>query len=63
LPSSVRGPSSQGKLANEAFLIANGAYHVIHHSTTSHGSPAFECSWFTPEKPGFEAVEYGVGFA
>jgi N-carbamoylputrescine amidase len=54
-----RPVEARGKLANEAFLISRGAYHVIHHKHYFPQEPGFfECSWFTPEKPGFEAVEY-----
>ena len=50
---------ARGKLANEAFLLAKGEYHAIHHKHYFPHEPGFfECSWFTPEKPGFDAVEY-----
>jgi N-carbamoylputrescine amidase len=62
LPVAVVGSrpvEARGKLANEAFLISKGAYQVIHHKHYFPQEPGFfECSWFTPEKPGFEAVEY-----
>ena len=52
----VRGKQ---KLANEAFLIAGGAYQPIHHK---HYFPQeagfFEETWFAPERPGFDVAEY-----
>lgn len=47
------------KLANEAFLLADGAYRPLHHK---HYFPQeagfFEETWFAPELPGFDVAEY-----
>ena len=47
------------KLANEAFLLADGVYRPIHHK---HYFPQeagfFEETWFAPERPGFDVAEY-----
>ena len=47
------------KLINEAFLLADGVYQPIHHK---HYFPEeagfFEETWFAPERPGFDVVEY-----
>ena len=47
------------KLANEAFLLADGVYQSIHHK---HYFPQeagfFEETWFAPEQPGFDVAEY-----
>jgi N-carbamoylputrescine amidase len=57
---SSRPIEGRGKLANEAFLLARGDYHTIHHKHYFPQEPGFfESSWFTPEKAGFEAIEYG----
>lgn len=52
----VRGKQ---KLCNEAFLLADGVYHPIHHK---HYFPQeagfFEETWFAPDRPGFDIVEY-----
>lgn len=47
------------RLINEAFLLADGVYRAIHHK---HYFPEeagfFEETWFAPERPGFDVVEY-----
>ena len=52
----VRG---KHKLANEAFLLADGVYRAVHHK---HYFPQevgfFEETWFAPHRPGFDCVEY-----
>lgn len=52
----IRG---KDRLANEAFLLADGVYQAIHHK---HYFPEeagfFEETWFAPERPGFDIVEY-----
>ena len=52
----VPGPR---KLSNEAFLIADGAYRPIHHKHCFPEEPGFfEDTWFAPQLPGFDVVEY-----
>jgi N-carbamoylputrescine amidase len=47
------------KLANEAFLMANGEYHAIHHKHYFPQEPGFyESSWFAHARPGFDVTEY-----
>lgn len=52
----IRGRS---KLCNEAFLLADGVYTPVHHK---HYFPQeegfFEETWYAPERPGFDVVEY-----
>jgi N-carbamoylputrescine amidase len=52
----IRG---KDRLCNEAFLLADGLYRPVHHK---HYFPQeegfFEESWFTPERPGFDVIEY-----
>jgi predicted amidohydrolase len=62
LPSAVlasRPIRGKMKLANEAFLIADGVYRSVHHK---HYFPQeagfFEETWFAPERPGFDVTEY-----
>jgi predicted amidohydrolase len=62
LPAAVIGSRpirGKQKLANEAFLLAEGAYRPVHHK---HYFPQeagfFEETWFAPELPGFDIVEY-----
>ena len=52
------------KLANEAFLMANGEYQAIHHKHYFPHEPGFfESSWFAPARPGFDVVEFrGIRF-
>jgi N-carbamoylputrescine amidase len=48
-----------GKLANEAFLLADGVYQCIHHKHYFPQEPGFfESSWFAPARLGFEVAEY-----
>lgn len=52
----IRGPH---KLSNEAFLVADGTYHVLHHKQyfpQEHGF--YEDSWFAPQRSGFDVAEY-----
>ena len=67
LPSAVicsRPIRNQNKLANEAFLVADGIYQPIHHKQYFPQEPGFfEGTWFSAGRPGFDAVEYrGVRF-
>jgi N-carbamoylputrescine amidase len=67
LPAAVissRPVISAKKLANEAFLMADGQYQAIHHKHYFPQEPGyFENSWFTPTRPGFDAAEYrGIRF-
>lgn len=52
----VLGP---GRLANEAFLVSDGAYRPVHHK---HFFPQeegwYEQDWFGPERSGFDVVEH-----
>jgi N-carbamoylputrescine amidase len=53
----VPGPQ---KLSNEAFLIAGGLYHPIHHKHFfPQESGFFEDAWFAPQRPGFDVIEHG----
>jgi N-carbamoylputrescine amidase len=48
-----------GKLANEAFLLTQGAYHGLHHKHYFPEEPGFfESSWFAPSRQGFDVAEY-----
>ena len=55
-----RPVAGSGRLANEAFLLANGSYHPAHHK---HYFPQeegwYERDWFAPVRPGFEVVDHG----
>lgn len=62
LPTAVIGSRpirGKYKLANEAFLLAGGVYQPVHHK---HYFPQeagfFEETWFAPERPGFDVVEF-----
>jgi N-carbamoylputrescine amidase len=62
LPASVvssRPVRAGDRLANEAFLMAQGEYQPVHHK---HYFPQeagyFEETWFRPTRPGFDAAEY-----
>ena len=47
------------KLANEAFLMANGEYRVVHHKHYFPQEAGFyESSWFAHSRPGFDVAEY-----
>lgn len=47
------------KLSNEAFLIADGGYQAVHHKHFFPQEPGFfEDTWFAPQRPGFDVVEY-----
>ncbi len=57
---SSRPVRNRNKLANEAFLIADGEYRAVHHKQYFPQEPGFfESSWFFPGRPGFDAFEYG----
>jgi len=62
LPTAVLGSrpiQGKDKLCNEAFLLAGGVYKPIHHKhyfPQEHGF--FEETWFAPERPGFDVVEF-----
>lgn len=52
----VPGPH---KLSNEAFLVADGVYTPVHHKHYFPQEPGFyEDSWFAPQRPGFDVVDY-----
>jgi predicted amidohydrolase len=56
---SSRPVRNRHKLANEAFLIADGEYRAVHHKQYFPQEPGFfESSWFFPGRPGFDAFEY-----
>ena len=62
LPAAVVGSRpirGKKKLANEAFLIADGVYRSVHHK---HYFPQedgfFEETWFAPARPGFDVTEF-----
>jgi N-carbamoylputrescine amidase len=47
------------KLSNEAFLTADGGYQAVHHKHFfPQESGFFEDTWFAPQLPGFDVVEY-----
>ena len=47
------------RLANEAFLMAEGEYQALHHKHYFPQEPGyFEASWFRPTRPGFDVGEY-----
>jgi N-carbamoylputrescine amidase len=47
------------KLANEAYLLADGDYRPIHHKHYFPQEPGFfEETWFIPDRPGFDVIEY-----
>jgi N-carbamoylputrescine amidase len=52
------------KLANEAFLVADGQCQAIHHKQYfPQEAGFFEGAWFSAGRPGFDAIEYrGVRF-
>lgn len=62
LPTAVissRPVRNANRLANEAFLIANGAYQPVHHKHYfPHEAGYFENSWFSPAQAGFDVIEY-----
>jgi N-carbamoylputrescine amidase len=67
LPSAVissRPVRHRNRLANEAFLLADGVYQVIHHKQYFPQEPGFfEGAWFSAGRPGFDAIEHnGVRF-
>lgn len=52
----VPGPQ---RLSNEAFLIADGRYQPVHHKQFfPQESGFFEVTWFAPQRPGFDVVEF-----
>lgn len=61
---SSRPVKSMGRLANEAFLLADGEYQAAHHKHYFPQEPGFfENTWFAAGRPGFDAIEYrGVRF-
>jgi len=62
LPSAVIGSRpvrATGKLANEAFLLVDGRYAVIHHKQYfPQEADFFEDTWFAPAKSGFDVIEH-----
>jgi N-carbamoylputrescine amidase len=52
------------RLANEAFLMADGEYQPLHHKHYFPQEPGyFEASWFRPTRRGFDVGEYrGIRF-
>jgi N-carbamoylputrescine amidase len=45
------------RLANEAFVLARGAYRPVHHKHYFPAEPGFhETAWFKAERPGFDTV-------
>ena len=62
LPTAVLGSRpirGKDRLCNEAFLLAEGVYRPIHHKHYfPHEAGFFEETWFTPERPGFDVIEF-----
>ena len=55
---SSRPVSFDGKLANEAFALANGKYKFAHQKHYFPDEPGFyETNWFANVKPGFDVIE------
>jgi N-carbamoylputrescine amidase len=52
------------RLANEAFLLSDGAYRSIHHKHYFPQEPGFfERTWYVADRTGFDVVEYrGIRF-
>lgn len=61
---SSRPVGNSNRLANEAFLMAEGEYRAVHHKQYFPQEPGFfESSWFAVGQSGFEAFEHrGVRF-
>jgi N-carbamoylputrescine amidase len=56
---SSRPVRSHDRLANEAFLIADGKYQAMHQKQYfPQEAGFFESSWFRANRPGFDAIEY-----
>ena len=62
LPSAVvssRPVGNMSRLANEAFLMAEGDYRAVHHKQYFPQEPGFfESSWFAAGRPGFDVFEH-----
>ena len=63
---SSRPVSSEGKLANEAFVLIDGDYHFAHQKHYFPDEPGFyETAWFRTAKKGFDVIQNNgltVGF-
>jgi N-carbamoylputrescine amidase len=67
LPGAVIGSRPvrcRDRLANEAYLLADGEYRAFHHKQYFPQEPGFfENTWFTAGRAGYEPIEYrGVRF-
>ncbi|MEZ5513259.1 MAG: carbon-nitrogen hydrolase family protein [Steroidobacteraceae bacterium] len=63
LPTAVIGSRpvpNRGRLANEAFLLAEGRYQPLHHKQYFPQESGFcEETWFSPARPGFDVIDFG----